>query len=1646
MADKKKVFSIVINGVKEAVDMTKSLNSQLADLEKNIDKLSKKKINIQGAVNVKQSSSKGSDVSEKELALQKQLTAETKATAQAQAALTEEYRRSLIETEKQKAVTNDVKQGVKDMLKGATDEAGNYTNTLAGMRAELRDMSKELASVELGSEEYAKIDKRVLELTTNIKALEAAHGDFRRNVGNYPTEQVEALNAQFALMYADMQKLVGESNALQTALMNAAPGTQQYSELSSKLKQVNADLEKSKQKVDEFNASLNASPKNFTIEVNGNVRQFENAKQGVKALTKELQQMAFEGKTNTAEYKGLMQTLGQMKTVLSQTSGELSSFVGNAKGLSDTLEVMQGVTGLASISQGISGLFGGANKELDETLKKFSNLMMIMQGLEKQYKALQDPQSIWGQMLSKVWNMFDNIGKSKSLDDVKNKEIAASEEAKKLGTNLENVNSKKLGQVKGEIEGVSTALKEANASASDTQGMKEMGDAITDVGIASSDGNKNLSQTPGIMGKIKNSASAVTVGIKGITTAVKGLLKATVILAVIQAAFEALTWVIKQVTEAFKGVDATERLKRLEQSVNAVNDRLKTTLSEIDKLEAKGDITPWEKEKKKLDAYNESLRQTGAEMKKFIKMQDEITPKSIQKSRNMSLEDFGKVYDEVAKKAENSTGKIRRTVRIASKAIVDDMMNEISKINFDNPEEAVKRFRQITDNELYNSAMRNLHILIPDDEYVKVMDKIVDYTKKSMKNVEDQMNEMNILIAQGTKRLADQTEQMLINSIENQNERTRQQNAYNKRQRQEEIRNSIADEATKQKALEALDKEYAQKEKERLKAQADENRSHALEMYSINKTIRDNRVALMQEGLEKQKTILRNQWADEIEQAKQSGKKVKEQIQAINDKYNKLILDAELNWYNDNRKLMEDFHREMLNLVKEYEDEYRRIRLESEEQAAEDQLYMNEQNLNASIEMYTAYYSELLEKYKGFNYRKYSDTKKFQKEENRLHEDNLKDIANEEKTFLKETEEYYKQGLIDEEKYLQNCETIEKAFAEQRENEEIRHQNVIQRILKTNWEENSFRYSTYLGMRLDATKDYIDEEESIYLGHIEKVENLTADQQNEIAETYMDGTVRIGGLLKMRYDNELIEQKNAYEKEIETLTQKMNAEQELNNERAKSGQITEEQYWQNREEIQLSYHSAMEEANEGHQLKMKSIEEKYQTERLRKMDEFNQKRKEVTTKYYSDEITNMNRFYRSLRDMRDGFEMENTNRHTGLFNPVKEKKMLQTLQNEYDAMLKHIQKTRDQVEQDFKKGLITAEEMNNTKNSLDELEAMTQTSAKRNSENLKDLFQNYMSSINSFAGQIASQIQSAMSIIQDIQDMKFDMQEEALDKEQEQLDRENSMIEDAMSKQSDIIQKYKDKINQTEDKLKDARGERRIALLEQLEAQKHAYQRETDVLKQQEKEKEKIAEREERLKKKQDALEKKRKEAQKQADIISAIINTALGVTQALGAYPPPASTILAAAIGALGAAQVATIASQKFADGGVIDGPSHARGGVKVLGGRAEIEGGEYIINKKSTAYNEGILSYINSQKRPLTLKDIESYFDGKGNVRITPNNSMKFAQGGMLPQAQNFNLKKMLAPELEQQTDDRPVIVQVVDIANSLDNYRNVQTLAGL
>ena len=233
------------------------------------------------------------------------------------------------------------------------------------------------------------------------------------------------------------------------------------------------------------------------------------------------------------------------------------------------------------------------------------------------------------------------------------------------------------------------------------------------------------------------------------------------------------------------------------------------------------------------------------------------------------------------------------------------------------------------------------------------------------------------------------------------------------------------------------------------------------------------------------------------------------------------------------------------------------------------------------------------------------------------------------------------------------------------------------------------------------------------------------------------------------------------------------------------------------------------------------------------------------------------------------------------------------------------------------------------------------------------------------------------------------------DPESEIVEKRKKLLEKILAKLADAIKQY----NQT------ALENTQNRLDQELDSIRNRYQVESDILKAQlnnqlitesqfrtkqlELRKAQIAE--------ENSINEKKFKAQQKADLINVGIETAAALASNIlnnfKSFDTLSATGLTAAgnlvILAAGAAKADAIRRKqffpaKFEEGGMVQGPSHAQGGVPfTVQGRGgyEMEGGEFIVNKKAASLHRGLLEKINSSyKVPTTAS------------------AYKFASGGMV------------------------------------------------
>ena len=293
-------------------------------------------------------------------------------------------------------------------------------------------------------------------------------------------------------------------------------------------------------------------------------------------------------------------------------------------------------------------------------------------------------------------------------------------------------------------------------------------------------------------------------------------------------------------------------------------------------------------------------------------------------------------------------------------------------------------------------------------------------------------------------------------------------------------------------------------------------------------------------------------------------------------------------------------------------------------------------------------------------------------------------------------------------------------------------------------------------------------------------------------------------------------------------------------------------------------------------------------------------------------------------------------------------------------------------------------------------------------------------------------------------DYQIEEAEKRLEDVEELLDKAVELREDSESKIEEINNKLKESDQGNTEALKQQLADEMVLLVQR-------QQNERDLQKQKE--------REEALIKKKEKQQRKIELGQK---LIEGIVNTAVGVTAALK-YGPILGPIFAAIIGAMGALQTGIIIKQmsKLEKGGLLKGKSHKQGGMRVEGTNIEVEGGEYVVNKKSTTKYINLIEAIN-EDNPVKVRRLSNRYDMGGRLGkpttiinnynhapLVSSSIRKFADGGQLNYGQSVaaieqNTGANRITEAIQNMNFNPV-VSVVDIQKKTNSLTKVKDLAG-
>lgn len=1630
MAQNKKVFIIEINGITESVRSVDALTEKIKNLHKLLNSIGNIEIPIEivGDIDklVKQINQVKTKVSKS--TSNKQQVNEEKALVKA----LEQRKKALDAVNKELSNTGKNSEEFKQETKAlvaeaikARNEAEGYANTLNGLKKELKDLNSIKGDIDLGSQEYTEIAQRIYEITNRLKEYEAAMGSHGRNVGNYTESILDAtkqmdefskkaketsdnveeikekfkkikgveLNSENVKKYGiSLSDLKWQIQTLEKELDDLTIGSDEWNATNQELlniKQTLATVQRDMEAAVRAEDQLNTKIK---VNINGMNLVFDDVNQAVGVLEDKMYALAAAGKRDTKEFQDIAKAASDLKIQVKSVDTQIDAMTEGGGGINKMLSYAQGFSALATASQGISQLFGN-DENSAKGVQTMTALIGVMESLKVVSQEMQQGTK-FGKMLEDWLKKFQAL--TAGLESYKKSYTSMMDDmVKGDAKNVDFIDTSKINQTISLVSGLRKEYASLHKTLSDLSGeeiphgianLSEALELLNGEGKISNDLYDELGKRIVNLDETAFELSGETIKLSYVfgtfkeNLALLGQSLKKLFVGLGQGIKNLLTWKNATVQAGSGTVQMSRGLALATAGMKGLTVAAKGLSMALKAI--------------LIFAIIEGLMQLVGWLTDAVKW----------------VYDFATGNDKLVDSLTTVQSRLDVTTRSVDKFITErERLRDSGELtNLKADAEIIAKLK-----ETLNESIKSLQKFIKlRDEFKSLEDssKDDDYTlfgiasdidgideaEKRVKEFEKTYTKLLDAVEAGTDESGKRGKGWWNFDIFNWFTTSDAKADLGEMQKRviEDIQYRINN-IDLSKGTDELEKFFNKIDTE-MYATSLANIENLYPEEEWAKVLKE-RLDAVREMYEQMDDLSAKSANEQIKNQKDIAKQIRDNnTEAINDSYQrekKQLQDQredEIEAAKGNQKLIISIKKKYNRLEQDLVDQHNKDLQSKREKAAADAKKAEEDKYNALKAIrdnQLAVESESLAKrIKMLENAKEEELRDAEKNGIMVGELRLSIEVKYDKLIQKERENHLKfLNDLAEEYARKELELRQELKANELDNQSKR--------IDINYEVSSFQgsydFDAEYGDKIQAEKEFAKQRLEIELKYLADKKKLDEANTN------------------LNFDNEVIDEEQRYKDRLDELKSFLD-EGKLDNQ---------------------EYNRFVEQESQLHSSKLQSIETQRTNELKNINDKYVNDVKSKTSESLTSTVGLYSEYQKKVSDI-----MENVGNDKNIFGVTSFAATKKKLQEAYDTVkvgLAKIDEEMKDLENKHDSGQIGIIDYKKSKESLEE----TKKNLKKEGASIKKSMNDLIKDVaNDWKGVLDSYVGMISSFLQTLNETKLQL----IDNELAQVEHQLEIQQDAYDKAEAAAEAHKDKMDSIEDELADARGSRRQFLLDTLAAQQSAYLEELDAQQEAEKQKEK-------LEKRQEALEKKRKEQEKKGKVQQAIINTYMSVSNALAVQPWFLGLALSAVALGLGLKNVMAIKSTPiYEDGGVIQGKRHSQGGVKVLGGQAEVEGGEFITNRKSTAANLPLLTYINDKKKTLTAEDLLEFFSN-GTPRIRSKATNKFASGGQLPTTNGAEVTRVVnVADIAE--DNATYVVSVVDVINATENLKKVQVLSGL
>lgn len=1622
MANGVKTYEIRINGLDRAQSQVDALVRSLESLESRLNALS----SSSGGT-----SSRGNRSSSKQLSKEEANLRSIQKTQEQIAAAREDSYSTLI---KERDALKEVREEQEAQLAAQRLSADEYGNTMRGLRRQLSDIKKVMASTDLGSSQFQDLIRQADQVNTKLSELEQQYGQFGRNVGNYKSaiedfQQVEVVVGGVTRTFSNARQASRQlTNELRSMAAQGLRDTRQYKELERAVRMFNASLEdvnSTSQRIDDLTDAVTSFTAIGSIgegisaifgfddtKIQQSIQRllaFQNILQGIEQLRMQMQRGEFfgnffngimewadktydrlrgvkeelqdvraeaskptqvqtsstkttttQGRTTTTQ-SSVVDELRIAQQSASQMSETIAAATANMSNLAEETDNVQ--TAMDRVNESTSNAVANTtsmsevNKTLNELLDKESK--KLAENLDAWQKAGHDAVTALETAQSEMQRMYAELDAKYPKFD----ESGVQEFSGQMMTYQEAIDAveKRYNELRAEGEKANQVFTEASDAVEATAG--------------------NLQTLEKRSKTATTAVGKLTAGIKALGISMRAVFQGLILGAIITAIMALIDGLVKLVqwtVEASKGdAELVDKNKLLEQSLSSLNDEIERSndLLAADYISGRISLEEYyarsiQNTTKALREYIAAVREANGEddlEKNFRGLSgpnglagQDITSTVGARMKFNDLDELTKTWKEFTEAVQegedyfsyrshgisdwfrgliftvdDAKDEITNFGQVALGEFMnryEHAMNTLATDTEDGRKEISALIELMNSNELVKSVLANPEMYIKSEEVVKRVKTMMEWIER-----------FNGVVGTG-QRTAEEVERSERLRIEAMEDGFAQRQALRDLEQRKELSQTRLTEEDRRNIIKKYDNERIEDLKTTNEKLQSEAKSHSDAMNRINDSIESMRIQLMRDDFQRQIAELRLEWNQRLREAKESEARQREQIELINQVYNRREI-----------AMMSEHYRELQRMREQAEKSRRAVQQETMDR------YFETTQTNADLSLSSTRF----------------DTP-------------MQPMDPSLSAMVQSRQEFYDRMLSAQEEYGRKTLEMQK----EQYSSELEQQKLAE---DQRYEEAVGRYQgTPIEQSLGAYNQAMDNQ-SIPEGISADAYFSAYDKALKEWLISLEQGLQEGSITVERY-NEIVANENA------------------------------QAYLDGRQSF-TEYMSALQAEKQTHDNAMLSMERSYEASVSAAVNSFlttmEQNTAQSMQRTAQDISTALGQIRQSISGATVTGALEFINIPATEANLDRLKESVRQAMTEVDALMSQASTAFANREIDFSQYEQITKDLTAVKDNA------TQTLNEIDDE-AKSKRQELLGQLTQLANVAGQALLTVMQQYGQYQDQEYQSRIDALSDYLEEL-------QEKYDEQAQITQEAANEINSIEGELENARGSRRQHLIDQLNS-------EIEKQRQSAAQEKKIQKEQENVQKQQEKLEEERRKAQKRRDIAQAAVSTSLAILNALSTRPWWLAITQAAVAAAMGAAQIAIISKTKYARGGLLQGPSHSQGGIPVGATGIEVEGNEYVVNKKTAMTNLPLMEYVNGIRRRITLEDLVSFYASeKPYKKIRKEMYGKYAEGGEIPSLRPLEWTRSFESALESY-ENRPVVVSVVDIMNKSEGVRKVQTLAGL